>query len=57
MLWLNDFFSGDKSVGWIAILAACGIAVLVALALAYRLVFAHRLRVPGGRTGSRGSAS
>ena len=50
MQWLNEFFSGDKSVGWIAILAACGIAVLVALAIVYRLVFAHRLRVPGGRT-------
>ncbi len=50
MQWLNEFLSGDKSVGWIAILAACGIAVLVALAIVYRLVFAHRLRVPGGRT-------
>ena len=50
MQWLNEVFTGDKSVGWIAILAACGIAVLVALAIVYRLVFAHRLRVPGGRT-------
>ena len=31
-------------------MAACGIAVLVVLAIFYRMVFAHRLRVPGGRT-------
>ena len=50
MQWLNDFLSGDKSFGSLAFLAACGIAVLVVLAIVYRLVFAHRLRVPGGRT-------
>lgn len=50
MQWLNDVFSGDKGFGWIAILAVGGIAALVALAIVYRLVFAHRLKVPGGRT-------
>ena len=30
--------------------AACGLAGLVVLAILYRFVFAHRLRVPGGRT-------
>ncbi len=50
MQWLNDLPFGDNRVAWIAVLAACGIAVLVALAIIYRLVFAHRLRVPGGRT-------
>ena len=50
MQWLSDLYSGDKSVVQIAILAASAIAALVVLALAYRYVFAHRLRVPGGRT-------
>jgi flagellar protein FliO/FliZ len=49
MQWLNELF-GDNRVVQIAVLAACGIAVLVALAFIYRVVFAHRLRVPGGRT-------
>ena len=31
-------------------LAACAIAALVVLAIVYRLVFAHRIRVPGART-------
>ncbi len=50
MQWLNDLPFGDNRVVQIGFLAACGIAVLVALAIVYRLVFAHRLRVPGGRT-------
>ena len=39
--------TGFSSCG---VLAVCGFAVLVALAIVYRVVFAHRLRVPGGRT-------
>ena len=50
MQWLNDLPFGDNRVVQIGLLAACGIAALVALAIVYRLVFAHRLRVPGGRT-------
>jgi len=50
MQWLNDFPFGDSRVVQIGILAACGIAALVAVAIVYRVVFAHRLRVPGGRT-------
>ena len=50
MQLLNDLFSGDRSFGWIAVLVACGIAALVVLAIVYRIAFAHRLRVPGGRT-------
>ncbi len=49
MQWLSDFSFGDNRVVQIGVLAACGIAVLVGLALFYRLVFAHRLNVPGGR--------
>ncbi len=49
MQWWNELF-GDNRVVQIAVLAACGIAVLIAFAIVYRLVFAHRLRVPGGRT-------
>src|SRR5271165_1923795 len=50
MQWLSDLPFADNRVLQIGFLAACGIAVLVVLALVYRLVFAHRLRVPGGRT-------
>ncbi len=50
MQWLNDLPFGDNRVVQIGFLAACGIAALVLLAIVYRLVFAHRLRVPGGRT-------
>ncbi len=50
MQWLSDLWTGDYRFSQIAVLAACGIAVLVALAIIYRVVFAHRLRVPGGRT-------
>ncbi len=48
MQWLSGLWTGD--ILQYAVLAACGIAVLVALAIIYRVVFAHRLRVPGGRT-------
>ncbi len=50
MQWLNELPFGDSRVVQIGFLAACGIAALVVLAIIYRLVFAHRLRVPGGRT-------
>src|SRR5260370_34108513 len=50
MQWLNDLPFGDNRVVQIGFLAACGIAALVVLAIVYRLVFAHRLRGPGGRT-------
>ena len=50
MQWLNDLTSGENRVIQIGLLAACAIAALVALAMIYRLVFAHRLRVPAGRT-------
>ena len=50
MQWLSDLPFADNRVLQIGFLAACGIAALVVLALFYRLVFAHRLRVPGGRT-------
>ena len=50
MQWLNDLPFGDNRMAQIGLLAACGIAALVILALVYRLGFAHRLRVPAGRT-------
>src|SRR5208282_5795055 len=50
MQWLSDLPFAGNPVLQIGFLAACGIAALVVLALVYRLVFAHRLRVPGGRT-------
>ena len=50
MQWLSDLPFAGNTVLQIGFLAACGIAALVVLALVYRLVFAHRLRVPGGRT-------
>jgi len=50
MQWLSDLWSPGDRFLQIAVLTACGIAVLVALAIVYRVVFAHRLRVPGGRT-------
>ncbi len=50
MQWLNELPFGDNRVVQIGFLAACGIAALVVLAIIYRFVFAHRLRVPGGRT-------
>jgi flagellar protein FliO/FliZ len=50
MQWLNELPFADNRVLQIGFLLACGIAVLIVLALLYRLAFAHRLRVPGGRT-------
>ena len=50
MQWLNELPFADNRVLQIGFLAACGIAALVALAIVYRLTFAHRVRVPGGRT-------
>ena len=50
MQWLSDLPFAGNPVLQIGFLAACGIAALVVLALVYRWVFAHRLRVPGGRT-------
>ena len=50
MQWLNELPFADNRVLQIGFLAACGIAALVVLAIFYRLAFAHRLRVPGGRT-------
>ena len=50
MQWLNDFPFADNRVLQIGFLAACGIAALILLAILYRLAFAQRLRVPGGRT-------
>src|SRR5271169_5155544 len=50
MQWLNELPFAGNPVVQIGILAACGIAALAVLAMLYRLVFAHRLRVPGGRT-------
>src|SRR6202789_2074026 len=50
MQWLNELPFVDNRVLQIGFLAACGIAALIVLALVYRLTFAHRLRVPGGRT-------
>ncbi|MBV8794214.1 MAG: flagellar biosynthetic protein FliO, partial [Hyphomicrobiales bacterium] len=50
MQWLNDLPFADNRVLQIGFLAACGIAALIVLAIFYRLTFAHRLRVPGGRT-------
>jgi hypothetical protein len=50
MQWLDQLPFADNRVVQMGFLAACGIAALVVLAIVYRLVFAHRLRVPGGRT-------
>src|ERR1700687_4367511 len=50
MQWLSSLPFSDNPVLQIGFLAACGIAALVVLAILYRFVFAHRLRVPGGRT-------
>ena len=50
MQWLNELPFADNRVLQIGLLAACGIAALIVLAIVYRLTFAHRLRVPGGRT-------
>ena len=50
MQWLNELPFADNRVLQIGSLAACGIAALIVLAIVYRLAFAHRLRVPGGRT-------
>ena len=50
MQWLNELPFADNRVLQIGFLAACGIAALIVLAIVYRLAFAHRLRVPGGRT-------
>ncbi len=50
MQWLSNLPFADDRVVQIGFLAACGIAALVVLAILYRFVFAHRLRVPGART-------
>jgi flagellar protein FliO/FliZ len=50
MQWLDQLPFAENRVVQMGFLAACGIAALVVLAILYRLVFAHRLRVPGGRT-------
>ena len=50
MQWLNELPFAENRVLQIGFLAACGIAALIVLAIFYRLTFAHRLRVPGGRT-------
>ena len=50
MQWLDQLPFADNRVVQIGFLAACGIAALIVLAIVYRLAFAHRLRVPGGRT-------
>ncbi len=50
MQWLDQLPFADNRVIQMGFLAACGIAALIVLAILYRLVFAHRLRVPGGRT-------
>ena len=50
MQWLDQLPFADNRVVQIGFLAACGIAALIVLAILYRLAFAHRLRVPGGRT-------
>ena len=50
MQWLNELPFADNRVLQIGFLAACGIAALIVLAIFYRLAFAHRLHVPGGRT-------
>src|SRR5271165_3002093 len=50
MQWLNELPFADNRVLQIGFLAACGIGALIVLAIFYRLAFAHRLRVPGGRT-------
>lgn len=50
MQWLNELPFADNRVFQIGFLAACGIAALIVLAIFYRLAFAHRLRVPSGRT-------
>jgi flagellar protein FliO/FliZ len=50
MQWLSELPFGDNRAVQMAVLAVCVIAVLVGLAALYRLMFANRLRVPGGRT-------
>src|SRR6516225_1765742 len=50
MQWLDQLPFADNRVLQIGFLAVCGIAALVLLAILYRLAFAQRLRVPGGRT-------
>ena len=49
MQWLSDLPFSDNRMVQIGFLVACGLAALVVLAILYRFVFAHRLRVPGGR--------
>jgi flagellar protein FliO/FliZ len=50
MQWLSDLPFSDNRMVQIGFLVACALAALVVLAILYRFVFAHRLRVPGGRT-------
>jgi flagellar protein FliO/FliZ len=50
MQWLSDLPFADNRVLQIGFLLACAIAALIVLAILYRLAFAQRLRVPGGRT-------
>src|SRR5271156_7055000 len=49
MQWFEQLPFADNRVVQMGFLAACGIAALILLAILYRLAFAHRLRVPGGR--------
>jgi len=50
MQWLNELWAGGDRIVQISVATVCIIAVLVALAILYRVAFANRLRVPGGRT-------
>src|ERR1700744_1759765 len=50
MQWLNELPFADNRVLQIGFLAAGGLAAPIVLAIVYRLTFAHRLHVPGGRT-------
>ena len=50
MQWFEQLPFADNRVVQMGFLAACGIAALIVLVILYRLAFAHRLRVPGGRT-------
>ncbi len=50
MQLLSNLPFSDNPMVQVGFLVACGLAALVVLAILYRFVFAHRLRVPGGRT-------
>src|ERR1700679_505333 len=46
--WLSNFWSADSRAPMIAAIVGVGIVALLLLILLYRLIFGHRLRVPGG---------